>query len=156
MECNDAGGSEVVKRPGYSCNQVCSHNFAQMGLNFFEFDAVTEYFDLVVNSPEVVKRARGILVSQISRAIPSGSFQRWKTGLGQVGILKVSSCDLSTGHHQLPLFARRQKNERFASAMPARMPGNGLPMASEPRFLVTLGGSSRRCARQSTVTWVGP
>src|SRR5580704_8568768 len=80
VEGNDACSAAVGEWPSHGCHQVCTHNLAQMRLDFFEFDAVPEYFHLIVNSAQVVKRSRRVLICRVSCAIPSASLERGKAG----------------------------------------------------------------------------
>src|SRR5208283_4454895 len=89
----------------------CSHNLAQMSFDFFEFDAVSQYLNLIIDPTQVVKRSRRILVSQISRAIPSASLQRGKASPSKLVILEVSARHLPARHDQFPVLALWQEIE---------------------------------------------
>jgi hypothetical protein len=60
----------VGERPCYGRYQVCSHNLAQMRLDFLEFDPVAKNLDLIVNATQVVERPGGVLVQLPERPDP--------------------------------------------------------------------------------------
>ena len=70
-ETNDSGGRSVLNGPGHGSNQFNSGNSAQMRLNLFQFNAIAEEFDLVVDPAQTMENTRCILKSQISGSIPS-------------------------------------------------------------------------------------
>jgi hypothetical protein len=67
---NDACSAAVGERPCYGRYQVCSHNLAQMRLEFLEFDPVAKNLDLIVNATQVVERPGGVLVQLPERPDP--------------------------------------------------------------------------------------
>src|SRR5580692_12860616 len=102
VEDNEAGGAAVRKRPSHGRHQVSADNLAQMRLDFFEFDTVPEYFDLIVNAAEVMKHSGRILIGQISRAIPAASPDRGKASRREFWVLEVSARQLAAGHDEFP------------------------------------------------------
>ena len=113
MKCRDAAGRAMFHRPSHGCHGIGATDRAEVRLHLPEFHAVSQHFDLIVDSTQVMEASRFVDDHEVSGAVPDLSIDGGKPCGRAFRILEVTLGHLRTRQRKLPLMAGRKRLASF-------------------------------------------
>lgn len=109
-DADNAARRAFDPRPGDGADDIGAGDEAQVGVDFFQFDAIAVDLDLVVDAAEAVEGSRSVADCLVAGQIPAFAGMNGKAGGGQFRRAEIAGGELDASDGQ---FSRRTVGDRL-------------------------------------------